>query len=178
MGRRKKIKIRAGQDASLEWIGFRDAGIDGNLDVSTEFELVPPSAASSVLLPDVTVLRILGDVSIRNQSTVTAMSTFGMMVQKVNVGGDQTIDDGINPNSTDVDDFDHSGIMWWRTFSAPNYGHGTTAEYDSIPIHIPFDIKTKRRLNKRDSIILRIQAGTTGRLQASVNCRVLVKLSR
>ena len=174
--RRRKFKIRVGPvSGSYEWLGFRDGGADANLDTSTAFELIAPAGASAVLLPDFTVLRVVGQLGFRYQSTVTTSTRVGAMLQKVNVGGDQTIDGQINPLSTDVDDFDHEGIMWWQTWTTP-VSEAQAADQDQVPRYIPIDIRVKRIINKRDSLVLRIDASTTARVRASCNVRVLVKM--
>lgn len=174
--RRRKVAVRYGKaGASYEWLGFRDGGADANLDTSTSFELIAPAGASAVLLPDFTVIRVVGQIGLRYQSTVTTSTRCGAMLQHVNVGGDQTIDNQISPLSTDVDDFDHKGIMWWQTWTTPT-SEAQAADQDQVPRYIPIDIKVKRIIDKRDSLVLRIDASTTGRLRASVNVRVLVKM--
>ncbi len=173
---RRKVKLRYGKaSVSYEWLGFRDAGSESNLDTSTSFELVGPAGASGILHPEYTVMRIIGTIGFRYQATVTTSTRAGAIVQLANVGGDQAIDNGINPLSTDLDDFDHKGIMWWRTWTNP-VAEVVVAEGDEIQRVIPVDIKTKRIITKRDTLIVRIDASTTARLRTSVNLRVLVKL--
>lgn len=175
--RRRKFTARYGKaSASYEWLGTRDGGAEANLDVSTAFELMAPAGASAVLLPDFTVVRIVGLLGLRFQSGVTTSTRVGAMVQKVNVGGDQTSDDSIDPLSTDVDDFDHSGIMWWQTWTCP-VASVAAAEADSAAAFlVPIDIKIKRIINKRDRLILRVDASTTARMRASCNVRVLARM--
>ncbi len=175
---RRRFRFRAdagrGPRISLEWLGFRDAGIDANLDTDVTFELIPPAGAAGVGFLDLTVLRVVGDLSFRNQGAVVASVPVGAMLHVANVGGDQAIDDGINPLSTDLDDFDHRGIMWWRSWTAL-MAHAPIADVDTIPTVVPFDIKVKRKLSKRDTFIMRVAAGASSISQVSLNCRVLMR---
>ncbi len=179
-GRRKRLRFRAdagrGPRISLEWLGFRDGGASAALDTSAIFELIPPAAESAVIETDLTVLRVVGQLCFKNQGTVTTPTTIGAMLFKGNVGGDQTIDDGINPLTTDPDNFDHSGIMWWQTWPSIPYSHGVTGEYDVGSVVMPIDIKVKRKLDKKDTLIMRVDAGTTGRAVCSCNLRTLIRI--
>ncbi len=159
---------------SLEWLGFRDGGTPSNLNTSTSFELIAPAGASAIVVPDITVKRVVGNISFLAQSGVVATSNVAAMLFKANVGGDQVIDNDIPPLTTDVDDFDHAGIMWWQTWpgvSAPVL----PADYDDVPLVVPLDITVQRKMDKRDTLILRIDAGTTARVRVSVNLRVLIR---
>ena len=177
--RRRRFRFRAdagrGPRISLEWLGFRDAGIPANLDTAVSYELVAPGAAGAIAKDDLTVLRVVGNLSFTAQSGVIAGSTLGAMLFKANVGGDQVIDDDFSALVTDVDKFDHSGIMWWQSWQGL-LPQTATSEFDEVPVVVPIDIKVKRKLNKRDTLIMRVDAGTTGRSRVSANLRTLIRI--
>ncbi len=175
MARKRIIRVRSEKRISLEWLGFRDGGIPGNLNTSTVFELVPPAGASAAVEHDVTHLRTVGNISFTAQSAVVAGTSLGAILFKGNVGADQAVDADVPPLSTDVDDFDNSGIMWWQTWQSL-LPAGPAADFDEAAVVIPIDIRVKRRLSKRDNIQLRIDAGTTARARVSVNVRTLIRV--
>ena len=158
---------------NLEWTGFVDGGTAANLDTTTSFELIPPAAATAVIQPDLTVLRILGTISLSNQSAVTSNTAVGIHIGVRSVGRDQTIDEAYVPLSTDVDDLDN-GVMWRWSTNSP--GAGVAAgDMDLVSLILPVDIKVKRRLDKRDTLVCTIEAATTARKEASVALRCLIK---
>ena len=176
--RRLRVRVDAGRGprVSLEWMGFRDAGAAANLVTSdTRFELVPPAGASAVVIPDLTILRIVGHVTIGQQAGVTTNTGCNFLIHKVNVGGDQTIDDTLTPASTDPDDFDHAGIMYWYGHPRAGLTNGPAADFDQSVRVIPIDIKTKRKLDKRDTLVLSARAAALNTLAMSVNLRVLTR---
>lgn len=174
-GKRRVYGKFGGAEVGYEWLGFRDSGVAGNLNTRTSFELVPSAGASSAIHPDLVVMRIVGDVSVRQQAGVTTSSRLGLLIGVSNVGGDQVIDNPFNPISTDVDDFDHPGIMFWRNWQTPQYGV-SMADADNQEMTIPIDVKTKRKLNKRDTLVCVMEAGSTNTLRASCNLRVYIKI--
>ena len=157
----------------MEWTGFADGGADVNLDTTTSFELWPPSGAASVAEVDTTVLRIVGFISIGNQSAVTANAAVGIHIGVRSVGRDQTIDEAYVPLSTDADDLDNGRMWGWVSTKAG--APVAAADLDLISLLIPVDIKINRRMQKRDTLVCTIQAGTTARKTASVNLRALVR---
>jgi len=176
MARRRSVSItrKRTDRVSLEWVGFRSGGSQGNLNTTVIHEIIGPAAASTIVQTDLTVLRVVGVISIAAQNTVAATTSIGMMLRVANVGGDQVINESVSPLSTDVDDFDNSGIMWWRTISRAGAGVAA-ADLDTIAFHIPFDIKVKRKMDKRDTLILELEAGSTAVARASVDLRCLIR---
>ncbi len=175
---RRRLRIRfkgpQGPSGSLEWLGFADGGVNSNLDTTTTFELVPPAGASGVVEKDLTVLRIVGDISISAQTSVVASSAVGMMIGVRSVGRDQVIDEAYVPLSTDPDDLDNS-VMW--KFVAANFGaHLAIADQDVTSVVVPVDITVKRKMSKRDTLVLTIQAEVTARKRAAVNLRTLIRV--
>lgn len=173
--RRRKVTVAVGPvRVSYEWLGFMSGGTPANLDTSVQHELIPPSGASSVLDLEFTVLRCVGQLSFNMQSGVVAPVGVGAMIQKVTVGGDQVIDNIVNPLTTDPDDFDDRGIMWW--WVAHQVGpHTPIADVDSVSVVVPFDVRTKRKMSKRDTLVLRVDAGTTAVSRVAVQCRTLIR---
>ncbi len=159
-----------------EWTGFRDGGTPANLNTSVLFELVPPDGASAVvnLLPK--IRRVVGNIGFTSQSTVTSASTVGAMLFMANVGADQTIDADVPPLTTDPDDFNNKGIMWWQTWQAV-LSEGPAADWDEHAHTVPIDIKVNRQMRARDTLVLRLDAGTTARTRATVNLRVLISMA-
>ncbi len=177
--RRFRRRVQAGYGKAYvryEWTGFRDGGVAANLDTSVSFELVPPDGPSAVvnLLPK--VVRCVGVLNIRNQSSVTSNSSIGIMLFMANVGADQTIDADVPPLTTDPDDFSNKSIIWWNTF-ATVAAAGPAADYDTSGVNIPLDIKVNRKMRARDTLVLRVDAGTTARVRASLNLRTLLSMS-
>ncbi len=170
-GRRYPPKKRV----SLEWCGFRDGGTPSNLNTSTLFELVPPAGASAVVVTDFTVLRVVGNLSFQSQSGVTSSAAVGAMLFRANVGADQAIDADVPPLTTDVDDFDNNRIMWWQTWSSVAAA-AASADFDEVARVVPIDITVKRKMDKRDTLVMRVDAGTTARVRVSVNLRALIRI--
>ncbi len=172
--RRRRITVGYGKArVSYEWVGFADGGTDTNLDTTTSFELWPPGAADSVAEPDVTVLRIVGNISLGNQSAVTSNAAVGIHIGVRSVGRDQTIDEAYVPLSTDADDLDNGRMFnWVSTKAGPAV---VVADLDTISLIIPVDIKVGRKMNKRDTLVCTIQAAVTARKTASVNLRALIR---
>ena len=161
---------------SLEWLGFRDSGVLANLTTSVlDFELVPPGEADGIGIPDVTVLRVVGNVGIGTQAGVVTATraSWGIVVSPV--GEDQTSDLDWSPGSTDVDALDEGGVMHWWSSARANGVEGPAADFDQRMRLIPVDIKVKRRLSKRDRLIIRLVAGSNSIVNASVNLRVLCR---
>ena len=172
---RRKATVGYGKArVSYEWMGFRDGGVDTNLDVLSQFELVPPAAAGSIGIPDVTCLRIVGDVTFRLQSGVTANTNIGVMIGKRSVSSDQVVDELFDPLSNDVDSQDLDGIMFWRTLSSVPFA-GPSGDADNQAWVMPIDIRVARKLDKRDTIVIVLEAGTTARIRAATNLRVLTR---
>ncbi len=165
---------RFGKKRQYEWLGFRDGGAAGNLDTSTVFELIPPSGASSVVINEFMLHRVVGMMSFSNQGSVTATTHAGAVLQQADVGGDQVIDDGVPPLTTDLDEFANPGILWWQTWGSIT-APVAAADYDTTALHVPLDVKGKRRFGKRKTLILRVDAATTARLKVAVNVRVLIE---
>ena len=176
MARRRRFPFRPPRPMprkNLEWIGFRDGGVSANLDTTANFELVPPASADGVVIADITVLRVVGQICISNQGAVTTNAAVGMMLGVRSVGKDQTIDEVYTPLGTDVDELDN-GVMWQWVASTP--GPGVAAgDLDLVSLIIPVDITVKRRVEKRDSLVLTATASTSGRKELSVNLRCLIK---
>ncbi len=160
---------------NLEWLGFRDGGTPANLNTSTSFELIAPAGASAVVVNDATVLRVVGNLTFTAQSAVTAGSAVGVMLFKANVGADQTIDADVPPLTTDVDDFANENIMWWKVWQSV-LALSASADWDEVSFEVPIDIKVKRRIEKRDTLVMRIDAATTGRTRVSANLRCLIRV--
>ena len=177
MARRRRFRVRAdagrGPRVSLEWLGFTDAGISAGLDTTTSFELIPPASADSVVVADFTVLRVVGNIALSNQSAVTSNSAVGMQLGVRSVGRDQVIDETFDPLSADTDDLDNK-VMWQWIAATPGPAV-VAADLDLISLIIPVDIKVKRKMNKRDSLVLTCKAATTARKEVSCNLRVLVR---
>ena len=177
MARRRGVRLthRREDRVSLEWLGFHDGGTPANLDTQTAFELVPPGPASGAVESDLTVLRVVGNVSTMLQNTQTVPATVGMQLHVGNVGGDQAVDDAPNPLSTDIDDADHAGIMWWMVYGQPT-NSVASADRDLVAVQYPIDIKVKRKLSKRDTLVFRVESSTTGIMRVFVNLRTLIRL--
>lgn len=159
---------------SLEWIGFRSGGTPGNLNTSISHELLGPAAQTAIVIVDATVLRVVGMLGFTAQSGVTSGTAVGAMLFKANVGSDDTIDADVPPLSTDVDDFDNPNIMWWQTWQSV-LAPSAAADFDEVAFHVPLDITVKRKLSKRDTLVLRVDALTTGRTRVTVNLRTLIR---
>ncbi len=174
--RRRKVSIKVGPvSGGYEWLGFRDAGIAANLDTNTAFELVPPAAAGDIGTLQMTVLRVVGHIELRKQSGVVSYDPVGLVLLASPVGRDQTVDEVVEPLSTDVDEFSVRDIMWWR--NTGGIAACPIADADIVPLIIPVDIKVKRILTKRTRLFLNVTCATTGRMRASCCLRVLVKHS-
>ncbi len=176
MVRRRHRPARA--KSNLQWIGFRDGGAASNLvTANTDFELLP-DATGTLLTPDATLLRIVGFLSLGNQAGITSAVNFGFILLKAKVDNAGAILDTIAPLSTDIDDFDHGGILHWRTQHKVQSSGAAPADYDDQTQIIPIDVKVKRRFDKMDTLVLRAAAGAATNIRLSVNLRVLFKLSR
>ena len=158
---------------NLEWIGFRDGGVSTNLDTTANFVIVPAASADSIVVPDVTVLRVVGQITISNQGAVTTNAAVGFMMGVRSVGKDQTIDEAYTPLGTDTDELDN-GVMWQWVCATPGAAVAN-ADLDVISLIIPVDITVKRKIEKRDLLVLTATASTTGRKEVSVNLRCLIK---
>ena len=169
-----RVKYERGERVSFEWLGFTDGGASGNLNTQSQFELIPPAGASGVIVPDLTVYRVVGSVTVRAQSGVTSGTSLGIRVSVHNVGGDQTIDNMFSALSSDPDDMDFAGTMYKRVISnalAPV----AAADFDTVGVEYPIDIKVKRKMNKRDTLMCVMDAAITARLVAFCNLRVLIR---
>lgn len=121
-----------------------------------------------------TVKRIVGQISVRNQSGVTLTAGFGACIQVVSFAADQTtIQDQISSLSTDVDDFSRKGIKWWNVWGGQS-SSGVPADYDDFAQNIPVDLKMNAKLNRNHGLELRMDAVVTGRVRVGVDLRVLV----
>lgn len=153
-----------------------DGGIGANLTASVlDFELIPPGAADSIGVDDSTVLRIVGSVSILTQSGVLTSTRAGFGILKTDVGSDQTSNTDWDPIDTDIDSLDNNGVMFWWALAKANGVHGPAADFDQVPVVIPLDIRVKRKMEKRDRLILRARAGAANVSAMSVNLRVLTR---
>ncbi len=171
--RRVRVRVRTGPQVDFEWIGFRSGGLAANLNVQSEHEIMPPNLANTVGVEALTVVRVVGMVAVRQQAGVITTSAFGWHLGVWSVGGDQTIDDLPTAVSTDIDDIANKRIMHWQTYQRPAYG-SSIADADEIPFLMPFDIKVRRRITKRETLLLLATASDTARLRLSVDCRVLI----
>ncbi len=172
---KRKVTVAYGKARIYyEWIGFSDAAGGTNLvTTATRFGLVPPAPASGVIEPDITVQRVVGTLAVRNQTGVTTSTALSMAVHVVGVGSDQTIDDDYVPQHSDADALDHPVLWWW---SAQNVTAAVAAaDYDTTSLIIPVDIKVKRKLDKRDTLILTAVAGGANISRLSVNLRCLIR---
>ncbi len=176
MTKRRRVYARYGKaEVGYEWVGFRDAGTQANLDTTAAFELFPPFADQSIGTLDMTVLRVVGDLQIMKQAGIVSGDAMGITLVAADVGDDQTVDEAVNPLSTDVDEFHNNTIMWW--WSGRPAFPVAMADADLIPWRIPLDIRVKRILRKRTRLVFNCTAATTGRLRVSCNVRVLVRKS-
>ncbi len=175
--RRRSVTVGYGKAfVRYEWTGFRDAGATGNLDTSTLFELVPPDGPSAVVNLFPRIRRVVGDLSFQSQGSNVTNTPIGIMLRMSNVGADQTIDSDVSPLSTDPDEFHNARILWWRTHLSLFPASSAAAEWDTTALHYPIDIKLNRKMQARDTLVLRIDAGTTGRMRVSVNLRCLIQV--
>ena len=177
-GRKTRRRVTVGYGkarVSFEWMGFRDGGTLASLTTATtDFEIVPPASAGGIGISDSTVYRIVGQIGISNQAGVVTRTALGMGIVLSPVGEDQTSDLDWSPRSTDIDAQDENGVMWW--YVAPRAGpEGPAADYDTSSLVLPIDIRVKRRLQKRDRIVLRAVAGSANVLEIAVNLRALVR---
>ena len=174
--RRRKVAVGYGKArVSYEWIGFSDALVSTNLTTSvTRFELVPPAGASGVIEPDITVQRVVGMLTVRQQDGVTSGTGVAMAVHVVDVGSDQTIDDDYDPLHSDADALDYP-VMWWWPVTRVG-GPVVKAEQDTTSLLVPVDIKVKRKMGKRQSLILTARAGSSNVLALGVNLRSLIRI--
>ncbi len=175
MGRhyRRKVTARFGPASlSYEWVGFRDAGLQANLDTATAFELLPPVSDTTVGSSQFTVHRVVGQIAIMKQAGIVSGDNMGIVLQNAEVGDDQTADEDVDPLSTDIDEFANKGIMWWWSGRPPF--PGPVADADLSPWIIPIDIKVKRIVRKRNRLVFSAAAATAGRLRMTVNVRVLI----
>lgn len=175
-GRRSPRRFRPVRK-DLEWLGFRDGGVLANLTTSDlDFELVPPADADGIGIAAVTVLRVVGTVGIGTQAGIltATRASFGVVVSPV--GADQTSDLDWSPGSTDTDALDERGVMFWWSSAKANTPHTPAADFDQAMGHlINIDIKTKRKLQKRQRLVIRLVAGSNNVVNASVNLRVLTR---
>ncbi len=175
-GRRPPRRVVAPRRVDLEWLGFRDGGVLANLTTSVlDFELVPPAAADGIGVAAVTVLRVVGTVGIGTQAGVltATRASFGIVVSPT--GEDQTSDLDWSPGSTDVDALDERGVMFWWSAAKANTMPTVAADFDQVIRLIDIDIKTKRRMQKRDRLVCRLVAGSNSIVNASINLRVLTR---
>ena len=176
MPRRRGVRVTYTQKKriSFEWVGFRSGGTQGNLDTSITHEIVPPAGAAAVIQPDITLYRVVGMISLTAQAAGATTTGIGMQLRVASVGGDQVIDETLNPLTTDVDLFDDKGIIWWQSYGRLG-ANVAAADLDIVGVHIPIDVKVKRKMDKRDTLVLRIDASTTGISRVSVETRCLIR---
>ncbi len=121
-----------------------------------------------------TVKRVVGALSVRNQSGVTLTSGFAACLQVVSFANDQvTIQDQVSSLSTDTDDFSRKGIKWWQTWGG-QFSSAVPADYDDATQMIPVDLKMNAKLTRNQGLELRMDAVVTARVRVGVDLRVLV----
>ncbi len=170
----RRIYAKYGKaEIGFEWVGFRDAGTPANLDTTTNFEILPPVADTTVGSSQFTVYRIVGELAILHQAGVVTRDRLGIVLVAAEVGDDQTADEAVNPISTDVDEFADKTIMWWWSGN-PSFPTGA-ADSDIIPFIIPVDIKVRRIIKKRTRLVFNATAGSTARLAMTCNVRALIR---
>lgn len=170
----KRVYVKAGPfEAGFEWVGFRDAGTFANLDTTVGFEILPPVPDSTVGSSQFTVYRIVGQLAVMHQTGIVSSDRMGIVLVAAEVGDDQTVDEPVDPISTDIDEFADKTIMWWWSGS-PTWGV-PIADSDVTPWHIPIDIKVRRIIKKRTRLVFNATAATTARLRMTCNVRVLIR---
>lgn len=170
----KRIYVKAGPvEVGFEWVGFRDGGTFANLNTQVGFELLPPVADTTVGSSQFTVYRVVGQLALMHQTGIVSSDRMGIVLVASEVGDDQTVDEPVNPLSTDIDEFADRTIMWWWTGS-PEF-KTSAADSDVVPWVIPIDIKVRRLIKKRTRLEFQAAAATTGRLRMTVNVRALIR---
>ncbi len=173
-GGRRKVTIRVGPvSGSYEWIGFRDGGVTSNLNTNVAFELIPPNVDDTVGVDVFTALRVVGEIAFSAQSSVITATRVGIVLLASDVGADQTVDELVDPLSTDVDDFANKDIMWWWT--GKGVAQTVAADFDQVPLQIPIDIRVKRLIGKRTRLFFNVTANPTAAARVTCNVRCLLR---
>ncbi len=154
-------------------MGFRGGGTYANLNTAIVFEILPPIADDTVGIQSFTCHRIVGSIFLMHQSGIVSNDTAGVVVGVESVGADQTSDDPFLPTTTDTDALAHKGVMWWWT-GQMTFG-GPIADSDVTPYELKVDITVKRKVDKRQRLVISCAANTTGRLRILPNVRALIR---
>ena len=171
---KRRVYAKYGKaEVGYEWCGFRDAGTPANLNTQVGFELLPPVSDTTVGSSQFVIVRIVGTLELLHQAGVVTRDRCGIVLVSSHVGDDQTVDEAIDPLSTDIDEFADKQIMWWWSGN-PEFPTAAV-DTDIVPWRIPVDIKVRRVIKKRMRLEFQAKASSTGRLAMCCNVRALIK---
>ncbi len=139
-----------------------------------EIELVPNGMNGAVIAADFELIRMVGSLTFTPQSAATATAIVGYAFVRTladELGIVTTITD---PLSIDVD-AGAQDILHQNQFT-PDYGAQLDATALDLSVVITIDIKVKRKLDKRNGIMLFVAASVNSRVAMTHRLRILTGL--